>query len=364
MHKKFVLVVLMLSGCIVRHKQPPSDPQLIATGSWHGRELLTYCVDESFGSHREEIQELASKTAQDWTDYGQLTMQLLPRCNGNQNITITKTTDVSSPRGSAEIPIPSSDKVTVTIKLIEGSGQLLDGGKIRRDRLYGVMLHEWGHALGFDHEHDGPIAQLITAKDPRSIMYYPWEHGRWHQVGWNDGWDRARMSILDKLGMMIHYPPKKLAKPTNAIPEVFSEEQGESSCPPRSILIGIACYGRYCDDKRLYCAEPTGASGDFAVAPSVFFSEKSPDLGMAEKMFVKGIECRGAYCGEIRLRYAADPLMKPAAESCYQTLPFSSDVGIYDQSYYHICRKNHAVTGVVCSGPYCSRLTVRCCPII
>lgn len=364
MYKKFALVVLTLSGCVLRQKQPLSDPQLIAIGSWHGRELLTYCVDESFGSHREVILEFASKTVQDWTDYGQLTMHLLPRCDGSQNITITKTTDVSSPRGSAEIPIPASNHVTMTIKLVEGSGQILDGGKIRRDRLYGVMLHEWGHALGFDHEHDGSMAQLITAKDPRSIMYYPWENGRWHQAGWNDGWDRARMSILDKLGMMTHYPPKKLAKPSNAIPEVFSEEQGESSCPPHSILIGIACYGKYCDDKRLYCAEPTGASSDFAVALSPFISEKNPAQGTNDKMFVTGIECRGAYCGEIRLRYASDPLMKPASESCYQSLPISSDEGIYGQSYHHICRKNHAVTGVVCSGPNCGSLSVRCCPVI
>jgi hypothetical protein len=250
------------------------------------------------------------------------------------------------------------------IKLLEGNGQILDGGKIRRERLYGVLLHEWGHALGFDHEHDGPLDKLISAKDSRSIMYYPWEPGRWHRAGWDDGWDRARMSILDKLGMMVQYPPKQLSKPANASPALFSEEQGESNCPSQAILIGVACYGKYCDDKRLFCAEPTGAVDHFQTSFSPVISEKNPSPGLVDKNFVSGIECRSNYCGEMRLKYASSPQLKLSPEGCYQSDPFSSDEGLYGQSYYHICRKNHGITGLFCAGPNCGSLSVRCCSVL
>ena len=113
MTKKIMILCLLLSGCILRQKQPISDPTLIAIGSWHGLEALSFCVDENFGPYRDEIREVAAKTAQDWTEYGRLTVQPLPDCDGQQNITIVKTTDEASSRGSAQIPSRFSSHVTM-----------------------------------------------------------------------------------------------------------------------------------------------------------------------------------------------------------------------------------------------------------
>lgn len=348
------------SSCAVRQNGEASSPYLAHRTLWRGAETIYYCIDDSFGAKRPKIHGLVKASIADWQKYGHFTY-LERACDGRQKITVTMTEDPQAARGSAHFPNAApGPNVVLTIKLVEGHGQLLSGGELREDRAYGVILHEIGHTLGFDHEHEGDRGTEITTQDNRSIMYYPFERGAWHGAGWDNGWDRARLSMLDKIGVMTVYPPEILANPVNATPEVLSEEQTSSSCGAGQVAIGLACYGRYCDDLRLFCAGPRRAS-----AETLSREDRTPPAAALDgqapaSAFVTGLSCRGPWCAEVSMQKSTFENLTPSAQ-CYDSAPISENPGSLGQDYHHICQKDHAITDLTCQGQYCSTIIVRCC---
>jgi hypothetical protein len=337
------------TGCAIKRADPgESNLKLAYRSLWNGLDTVRYCVDATFQGWRPVVQELTAAAIADWQQYAQVTYTEVA-CNGAENLTVTMTTDPSSARGSATFPTPGYRSV-LTLKLLEGDGQLLANGELRRDRTYGVLLHEIGHTLGFDHEHEADRGTELTVQDGRSIMYYPFEQGSWHRAGWADGWDRARLSLLDKIGAMTAYPAHKLLAPSNASPEVISEETGPAVCPPGAVANAIACYGDYCDDLRVFCikAHPTPVALDAATAPNA-------------AAFVTAVQCHGRWCDQVtatRTRFQGLSVGEP----CYTSPPITDKPGPEGQGYHHVCRRDHAITDLSCSGQRCSEIRVRCCP--
>lgn len=339
----------LIAGCAIKRTDPDESKLNLAYRSlWAGLDTVHYCVDATFQGWRPVVRELMVAATREWQQYAQITYAEVA-CSGAENLTVTMTTDPSSSRGSATFPTPGYRSV-LTLKLLEGSGQLLANGQVRRDRTYGVLLHEVGHTLGFDHEHEADRGTELTVQDGRSIMYYPFEKGSWHQGGWEDGWDRARLSLLDKVGAMTAYPGHKLLSPGNASPDLISEESGPAVCPSGAVANAVACYGDYCDDLRVFCiaAQPAPAAIGTATGPN-------------EAAFVTAVQCHGRWCDQVTLERTRFQGLS-VGEPCYTSPPVTSDPGPEGQGYHHVCRRDHAITDLSCSGQHCSEIRVRCCP--
>lgn len=144
----------------------------------------------------------------------------------------------------------------------------------------------------------------------------------------------------------------------------FSEEDPPVFCPIGSAVKGVACYGPYCDNKRLTCCPYTSAyDGTVSNGWSAWFSEEGASQGRNRQStdigFVSGMACRGRYCDEVRLNFMLSAQARNAGQ-CMWTERFSEETG-GGRSNAMQCPGEHFVSGVECDGPWCDNLRLYCC---
>lgn len=357
------LLALILSSCGIKFTQDAyvadertseeatesivnsDDAYLAHIGTKQGTSV-SYCLDTNLEPYRAVIQSTAWATINEWLNYSNVIYTEVD-CIATPDYIITKISDPNLARASAYYP---SSRKMQAISLNLRDGKLLDGTNLEEGILYGIMIHEWGHTLGYTHEHeDRGIG--ITGVDNRSIMYYPFADGAHN----DSDWDRSRLSVFDKLGSIQRYPNNGFNDPVIGSPEIFSEEEGFGQCPSNTVMIGLSCYGRYCDKKTMYCARPEKAlSADSANSRRFSDTDQVED----DYGFVKSIACSGSYCDNLTLTYQKT---LQAVSECYWSGEFSEEEGYYHDANSHICSKGKAVSGMSCTGSYCDKLRLRCC---
>ncbi len=339
-----IISVLWLVSCGDKHGA--MSKLNLATISAKQKSKVSYCLHSNLGNHRATVSRVAKSTIGEWQEYANVLYKEVS-CNNKPDYVIRAIDDPNAARASATYP-SSYKNQPLNLNLIEG--KLINHGSLMNEILYGIMIHEWGHTLGFTHEHNDrgiPLSEI----DNRSIMYYPFASKAYN----NSDWDRARPSVLDKLGAMTRYPNGIFDNPENAIPNVFSEEQGSSSCSGSSVMIGLACYGKYCDNKRIFCAEPAQPLTRQTIKSAQFSDDGEV---MTNNGFVKSIACKGRYCDNMILTYE---VAEQSVKDCYWSAAFSEEEGYFKNAHHHICSRGKAVTGMRCSGSYCDNISVRCC---
>jgi len=246
-------------------------------------------------------------------------------------------------------------------------------------RINGIMLHEFGHHLGYAHA----MTRQGGDGDTYSTMHYPsgadtnqWWGGAY--AGQDKDWEHhRRLSLSDIVKLMQDYPARRIYD-VSIDDHPFSEETPFSNCPAGKVMIGLECSGSHCDDKRLVCGVPSASSGtyssqgaDLYVDPlqwtRAWFSEGNFSFFLHR--WVNGIECSGSYCDNLRLRgqdvfsdSSKTHQVSSVDSSCYWTGWISEENPADSNTQnYAVCRKDHAVAGVACSGSYCDNLTLMCC---
>jgi hypothetical protein len=133
-----------------------------------------------------------------------------------------------------------------------------------------------------------------------------------------------------------------------------SEEHGEGN-PAQchgSLVSGLGCSGRYCDNVGLECSAPVGTGDSFW--SSYFSEEGSAEFVCPEGHYVTGARCSGRYCDNVSLRCTRAPDLRPSR--CYWTPDISEENGgriSFGAGTY--------LRGVHCSGRYCDNLRSYVC---
>ena len=141
-----------------------------------------------------------------------------------------------------------------------------------------------------------------------------------------------------------------------------SDELPPAECA--SLISGIKCQGRYCDDVSIQCAgaeinidQTTGEwTGEFSDPP---FSP-SQRICPEDKPYATGVKCSGSYCDNMALQCSALANGQPRiANDCYWTSRTISEEngGIYEfpPSTY--------LAGMQCEGSYCDNLRLYLCEV-
>ena len=141
-----------------------------------------------------------------------------------------------------------------------------------------------------------------------------------------------------------------------------SDELPPAECA--SLISGIKCQGRYCDDVSIQCAgaeinidQTTGEwTGEFSDPP---FSP-SQRICPEDKPYATGVKCSGSYCDNMALQCSALANGQPRiANDCYWTSRTISEEngGIYEfpPSTY--------LAGMQCEGSYCDNLRPYLCEV-
>jgi hypothetical protein len=144
----------------------------------------------------------------------------------------------------------------------------------------------------------------------------------------------------------------------------FSEEDPPVFCPTGFAVKGVACYGRYCDSKRLTCCPYTSTfDGTVSNGWSTWFSEEGASQGRNRQStnvgFVSGIACRGRYCDELRLNFMISAQGRNVGQ-CAWTDSFSEETS-GGRSNVMQCPGDHFVSGIQCDGGWCDNLRLYCC---
>jgi hypothetical protein len=135
-----------------------------------------------------------------------------------------------------------------------------------------------------------------------------------------------------------------------------SEEYPPINCEQTSMVNGIGCSGRYCDNVRMHCS-PTGLAGGSA-SWSSYFSEETGGAGnrrmCGERQWLVGLACSGRYCDNLSIQCRQFPASNPT--SCYWTGWISEEGGgtlWFGQGYY--------ARGMECHGDYCDNKRLWVC---
>lgn len=139
----------------------------------------------------------------------------------------------------------------------------------------------------------------------------------------------------------------------------FSEEgNGAGFCPQtsniQSVLFGLECTGRYCDNNRLKCTYRDSVEVS-TTHWSGSFSEEQGLRQCGHNQVVTGMSCRGSYCDNIDMECKHMTSKNLDYSNCYETASVSEEQGSVDipQGTYPV--------GIRCSGRYCDNKSLRYC---
>jgi len=161
-------------------------------------------------------------------------------------------------------------------------------------------------------------------------------------------------------------------------------EEGTGLSPSKpgldGLVSGLRCSGDYCDDLQLRRASPGAKRGGTCVwlDPT---SEEDAGAQCSERYYVNDIKCAGSYCDELSLQCCSISMIGDYSPPAYfydrrcLTLPrtgrgfsiaaqvtstgISSDLSSGRPDF--ICPAGTAMSGLQCSGDYCSYLNATCC---
>ncbi len=212
------------------------------------RHRLTYCIDDSFGDRRAEVEQALDGAIADWQDVAHI--QFIhrqdqdDRCRpSNQQVIF----DVGlAPTGAPYIArsfFPSTDRAARNVRInLDSMDQIAadpDIGDILT--LRGVLRHELGHVLGFRHEHIRPESgatfcfeddnfRPITEYDAKSTMHYP-------QCNGEGNWS-LELTQNDRIGAAFFYPNLEEYEGARCDKEILASGNVARSCKPtvREIL--------------------------------------------------------------------------------------------------------------------------------
>ncbi|RZA25149.1 MAG: hypothetical protein EOP10_07740 [Proteobacteria bacterium] len=133
-----------------------------------------------------------------------------------------------------------------------------------------------------------------------------------------------------------------------------SDENGKGSpavCE-NSLISGLKCTGRYCDNVSLQCSDglATEARGEWSPG----FSEENAPYICPYGEFVQSLACEGRYCDSVSVKCARAPSVQENA--CYWRGQISEENGgafEFGKGVY--------LKGLKCSGRYCDRLESYVC---
>lgn len=84
----------------------------------------------------------------------------------------------------------------------------------------------------------------------------------------------------------------------------FSNEHGLRTCPTDHAITGIQCSGRYCDNINLQCKQLVGKSLRYSNCHETrWLSDEQGYVGIPTGGYPVGIRCNGRFCDNKKLRY-------------------------------------------------------------
>ena len=212
------------------------------------RHQLTYCVDDSFGDRRAEVTTALEEAIADWEEVAHVTFIHLTeqdsRCSPANNQVLFDVS-IAPPDASylARAFFPSSERESRNIRInLDSLDQIALDPEIGDIlTLRGVMRHEFGHTIGFRHEHTRPESgatfcfeddnfRPITDYDAKSTMHYP-------QCNGEGNWS-LELTDNDKVGAAFFYPNLDEYEGGRCDSELVTNGSVDPTCAPivREIL--------------------------------------------------------------------------------------------------------------------------------
>ena len=212
------------------------------------RHNLTYCIDDSLGDRRLEVETALTEAIGDWQEVAHVTFTHRAdqdgRCGpSNQSVVF----DVGlAPPGAPFIArafFPSTEREARNLRInLDSMDDIATDPEIGDIlTLRGVLRHELGHVLGFRHEHTRPESgatfcfeddnfRPITAYDAKSTMHYP-------QCNGEGNWSLA-LTENDGVGAKFFYPNLDDYEGGRCDKEILASGNVARSCEPvvREIL--------------------------------------------------------------------------------------------------------------------------------
>mmetsp|Transcript_2213 Transcript_2213/g.6246 ORF Transcript_2213/g.6246 Transcript_2213/m.6246 type:complete len:211 (+) Transcript_2213:511-1143(+) len=139
----------------------------------------------------------------------------------------------------------------------------------------------------------------------------------------------------------------------------FSEEgSAQGNCPVengyQTLMVGLRCSGRYCDNLRMTCSWADAVHVDAGTTEVGWFSEEQGLRTCGADSVITGLRCSGRYCDNLKLKCKHLTFLELNG-SCHETGWFSEE-----QGYREIPDGAFAV-GLRCGGRYCDNKKIRYC---
>ncbi|RXW14657.1 hypothetical protein EST38_g11205 [Candolleomyces aberdarensis] len=177
-----------------------------ASRLWNNGQTLTVSFVRPAGTKTQ--QDKVKEVVKEWEKYANLKFQFLGNNNRNANIRIAFDPEDGSWSyvGRDNLSIPKTQN-TMNFGWVRTQADIDEDDR-------GVILHEFGHAIGYLHEHQSPRrAEKLTLKEKAVIEYYTrtqgWDEKTVRQQILNvyNLQDISNFSIIDLTSIMMYFMP-------------------------------------------------------------------------------------------------------------------------------------------------------------